>query len=573
MESEAEHVPKRRTLQACRTCPRLERHAIATPTITRRALQRCTAIFCERHLTCTFCSFIHRPDLDALSASPSSFLALVIVCLCSRYLSTKEAEELFGPSLSSGWQVCRRFTPAAKALARSTMDDPSVLHIQANLVLAVSELLNNEGSSHWMYAGTAIRMAQVMRLNQDYHQQHSLPEQEIRRRTFWACFSVDKLLAFLLTKPGTLALGNVAVALPSTDAALAYGEATRGLTLGSSFEGAMPSQIGLLPYFLKTLTLWSNIVDRRVCHSRFVTKTLPTDPAGRFYQSHQALHDWDSQLPAGLQWTPENRANHHTALNQGRTFVAMHFLIRSAFCVAHEAYLPQLDGSSVLVNAVDAAGWSLLHREPSLLAQCVTSALAVGVMLAEVEAEKGGDGDDDGDTDMLQSVWVASALLSVSNTLLWLQYAHDPDYADDQTVDKARHYWSMVTRRMQSWAKSWKAARQWLKGLHGMQALYRAAYLGEVEDEEAATGDVSSGDEIDGDSETPSFRPRAGDGYPPLTAIPNLYASLRFLASDTSAEPKRLQSVWMSFVSGWSFVNLTNPDMNDNPFAQLAQQR
>lgn len=458
------------------------------------------------------------------------------------------------------------------------MDDPSVTHIQANLVLAVSELLNNEGSSHWMYAGTAIRMAQVMRLNQDYHQQHSLQTQEIRRRTFWACFSVDKLLAFLLTKPGTLALGNVAVALPSTDAALAYGEATRGLTLGSSFEGFFPSQIGLLPYFLKTLTLWSTIVDRRVCHSRFVTKTLPTDPSGAFYQSHQALRDWDAQLPTGLQWTPENRANHHTALNQGRAFVAMHFLVRSAFCVAHEAYLPQLDGSSMLVNAVDAAGWSLLHREPSLLARCVTSALAVGAMLDEVEAEaKGDDNDGDGDGDVLQSVWVASALLSVSNTLLWLQYAHDPDYADEQTVDKARHYWLTVTRRMQSWARSWKAARQWLKGLHGMQALYRAVYLGEVED----TSEGGDGDEDKNENENDehssedggSFRPRAGDGYPPLTAIPNLYASLRFLASDTSAEPKRLQSVWMSFVSGWSFVNPASPDMHDNAFAQLAQQR
>lgn len=68
-------------------------------------------------------------------------------------------------------------------------------HIQGYLVLAVSELLSGAGSRHWMYVGTAIRMAQIMRLNKDYHQKHSLREQEIRRRVYWACLILDRALA------------------------------------------------------------------------------------------------------------------------------------------------------------------------------------------------------------------------------------------------------------------------------------------------------------------------------------------------------------------------------------------
>lgn len=48
-----------------------------------------------------------------------------------------------------------------------------------------------------MYAGAAIRMAQIVRLNKEYHQSHSLKDQETRRRTFWAFVLVDKLLAYL----------------------------------------------------------------------------------------------------------------------------------------------------------------------------------------------------------------------------------------------------------------------------------------------------------------------------------------------------------------------------------------
>ncbi|KAM6512347.1 hypothetical protein FSOLCH5_010062 [Fusarium solani] len=72
----------------------------------------------------------------------------------------------------------------ARSKAKAASDEPSgrgtimqsrsptviIAHIQGYLVLAVAELLAGSGSRHWMYAGIAIRMAQIMRLNKDYHQ-------------------------------------------------------------------------------------------------------------------------------------------------------------------------------------------------------------------------------------------------------------------------------------------------------------------------------------------------------------------------------------------------------------------
>lgn len=79
-----------------------------------------------------------------------------------------------------------------------------------------------------------------------------------------------------------------------------------------------------------------------------------------------------------------------------------------------------------------------------------------------------------------------------------------------------------------------------------MRALYRAAYLGEVD---AVLGELAAAP----DGESPGgFRPRPGNGYLSLGAVPSLGESLRFLASDTSVEPKKLQAVWMQFASGWS---------------------
>lgn len=300
---------------------------------------RCLDAFFELHHADTFCALLHRPDVEGGGVDPP-LLAAAVVCLCSRYLAADEARELF--ALASGLDVCRQYTPAARALARASSDEPSVANIQGNLVLAVSELVS-KGSSPWMYAGTVIRMAQMMRLNKEYHQSHPLREQEMRRRTFWACFFMDRLLAYFLTKPATL---------PGTDAALTYEEPSRGLTLASiGGFGGFPSEAS---------------------YAR------------------------------------------HAGLGHGRAFAAMHLLLRSALCTAHQAYLPQLDGSS------------LLRRELGLVAACVDGALA------------------------------AAALFSVANTLLWLRFADDAEHA--RQAVRADAYFALVVDFMGAWAETWRAA-------------------------------------------------------------------------------------------------------------------
>ena len=393
-----------------------------------------------------------------------------------------------------------------------------------------------------MYAGTAIRMAQIMRLNKEFHQSQSLREQEIRRRTFWACVLMDRLLAYYFTKPLTICSDNIRIALPTSEASLAYEEATRGITLDSlgSYAG-YPSEVGIMPYFIKTMFLWGNIVDINVCNRRFIDKTTPTDPNGWFYLRHQEMRDWMACLPPSLQWSQQNYMN-HSGLGGGKEFLSMHFLIHSAFCDAHQSYLPQLDRSSILLDIVDTAGWSLLHREPSLVSTCVSSALALGEILTWLAKE-------DASRAELQSVGVAAALLSVCNTYLWLQYAGDPEFSNVDVIEKASSFFSLSLEVLASWERHWKIARQWVNTLKGMDAMYRAAYLAEIGESlpDRQAGAFSS----DEDTSSQGYRPQAGNGYPFPDDMLNLFSSLRFIANDSSAKPKMVQSVWSRFAQGW----------------------
>lgn len=451
-------------------------------------------------------------------------------------------------------------------------NESTVPNIQANLVLALSELLADVGSGHWMYAGTAIRMAQIMRLNKEYHQGHSLEQREVRRRTFWACLLFDRLLAFLLTKPQTLSITNIDIALPATDISLAYQEATHGLTLNhlATFS-QRPSEIGLAAFFIKTVVLWSDIADIKICPGRFTDSLPPTDPNSRFARDHGAMRSWVASLPPVLQWNSQT-SQIHSSMGQGRLFVAMHLLMKSALCIAHQAYLPQTDGSSVLLDIVDSAGWSLLHREPQLISTAVSAALDIGAIVTSLLDE----GDEDR-TALLQSAWVASSLLSAVNTLLWLKFADDiTPITDPEARSRAETYFKTFLNLFDSWRAQIPAAKIWIITLKELEATYTDAYLGQADEgdfnevDEAVDGASSQwlpnglSDQSSESQPNSGYRPKPGDGAPAVNdlSLVSLHDSLRLNVLDettTATRLKRRRTVWLELASSCPTL-LTVPD-------------
>ncbi|OKL55481.1 hypothetical protein UA08_09225 [Talaromyces atroroseus] len=485
----------------------------------REALQRCFAIFYEKHLATDFCSFLYKPQFEAQVAS-NKFLVTAIICLCSRYLTYEEARVHYGRA--SAQEVQTSFTNISKRLSREAMDQPSVPNIQGNLVLSLSELLADAGSGHWMYSGVAIRMAQMMRLNKEYHQKHSEQEREIRRRTFWACLLQDRFLAYYLAKPHTLAVRSIAVCLPSNDIALAYGEVTRGMTLNNildQFNVNPLSDTGILPYLLKTLELWGEMADWYVYNERIRGDLSPIDPLSRFARLSASLQIWEDTFSPPLRWSDANYQM-HTKLDQGRAFVSLHCLLRGGWCIMHQDYLPQTDGDSILLDFTDPAGWSLLHREPSLISTCLSNALSVGEIVASYI-----------ESDHQPSIFVAVAILSAASPLLWIQYNQDPQ---EFHAEKARagDYFDNFLSLFMSWRDVWNVAGEWTKQLEKMQELYRYAYLGEVNfsnstaTESATSAEEASIPESVAQTSSPEYRPKPGDGIPQGSA-PSLYMLLR----------------------------------------------
>lgn len=297
---------------------------------------------------------------------------------------------------------------------------------------------------------------------------------------------------------------------------MAYREQTRGITLDNLalFEG-YPSEIGLTPYFLKAVCLWSNMANIHVCHQRFRDPMPPTDPRNRMFRCTQAVQEWWSSLAPSLQWSIENYHSQRE-LGQGKTFLSLHAVLRSSLCVAHQSYLPQLDGLSVLLDSLDAAGWSLLRSEPALIAPCLSNAMLVGDLVTSIlDLGPSYLGD-------LQSIWLACSVLSVANT-----------------------YFDTISSLLALWAPQRKEAKAWAAALQAMQATYRAAYVGEIPEDLRGSPASSDGESSRG------YQPQPGDGFPAMIGAGNLYSYLRMITTDPAASSKDLRSVWMHLAVGW----------------------
>lgn len=194
------------------------------------------------------------------------------------------------------------------------MVNPDLVHVQALLMLALHEWGMCRGKSAWLYVGLAIRLSQAMGLSyeletdpfnsaastaaareasryaalkQDYdhfgiaQRQNEQPEQssddvilqETKRRTFWACFIMDRCLSSGKHRPRMVKIRDLDIQLPSDDA-FAFGERVRTSKLSdnparraSSFDGPgvqIPSLRQSLPYGEDNLRNGSSPVAKRM---------------------------------------------------------------------------------------------------------------------------------------------------------------------------------------------------------------------------------------------------------------------------------------------------------------------
>ncbi|KAK3636201.1 hypothetical protein LTR56_014364 [Elasticomyces elasticus] len=360
----------------------------------------------------------------------------------------------------------------ARQYSRQSVDLPSIRSVQANLILALRELLTRTSHKAWIFTGMAIRQAQVLRLGREYYSRVSNRQMEVQRRTFWACLVMDRLVSYGCWRPQMIDLDCVAINLPCPENSFAFEQPFGGHKLGALPFPCDSAGLGMLPYFIAILVLWAQATYIQIKGGRrYISQQLGSS-ASSLSDLETKLEDFHKSIPVSMQWSAQNlKVFRHT--NQEGLFINFHFLLLNARCVMNQEYLPYPDGTASNYAEISH------ERQEAIIAACVYSSETTITIMNELWHA------DDISKRHLQSVFAAAALLSAVNTQLWLRYVRDPD---SETSQRAQIRVQEVATVLESWKTQWPVADAWLRTLVSLCDLYEDAYGPNIDYDDGSQG-------------------------------------------------------------------------------------
>ncbi|KAF9956109.1 hypothetical protein BGZ72_003011 [Mortierella alpina] len=244
---------------------------------------------------------------------PPSHLFFAILGLASRFSSNPVFRE---PQPGEERPPCCVFYDRAKQLIKDEYDDSQLATVQALLLMAIQQMGFCESQRAWLCVGMAIRMAQDLGLNKEPTSQEQPKDHlysELRKRTWWSCYVVERLVCGGLGRPLTITQLECETALPQYidgDADIAQGSTSLGQTnLSSNFVHLISlSRIqGNILQFIKARAfrcddaLESFSADLSKSGNDYVNRVDTSQAA--FSALDRSLTEWRQGLPDTLQST------------------------------------------------------------------------------------------------------------------------------------------------------------------------------------------------------------------------------------------------------------------------------
>lgn len=344
-----------------------------------------------------------------------------------------------------------------------------VTTIQATLILTLHELLSWRSLKAWVLAGIAIRHAQALRLGSEFNNRLSTRQKEIHRRTFWACFLMDRLVSYCCSRPQMIDLQTVRINLPCPESSFTFEEPYDGTSL-KTFDPATTevSRTGIAPFFIALLSLWGRAAYFMIAWGRTAAKDAPVDTLATFQQVDKQISDFYDALPQNMCWSASN-VKLHRATGQAKLFVTFHLLLNHARFIMHQDYLPQLDspGLDEAEATVHNGVTGVLDLNKTTISVCVSSAENVVDIVSIFQNQPLSKSAD------LQSAFAANSMIAAAGVQLWARYTEG--FTGD-APNTATNGLQQLSEAIRLWQSEWPVAGAWCDTLKFLGQLYDTFY-------------------------------------------------------------------------------------------------
>lgn len=260
-----------------------------------------------------------------------------------------------------------------------TLTSPSIELIQALLMLGLHNWGMCRGQKSFLLVGMAVRMAQVMGLESEDDrdaepQPNSAPdsgdankasdfrvrnesdeviEAEVRRRTLWSCFIMDRMLTAGRRRRSMIQVKDLCVQLPCSEEAFSFGERVQTGILTDGQESTEPdgnekwrerslgcvNDDGVLSRFIKMVEIWGRFCRWSCTGGRRNEKFPPWDSRTTFYKLRSQLNDFVTSLPNKLTFN-RNNLSAHISSRTSTTYIRLHTLYSLCMIMLHREYIP-----------------------------------------------------------------------------------------------------------------------------------------------------------------------------------------------------------------------------------------
>jgi hypothetical protein len=299
------------------------------------------------------------PSLPAVEVPEGKLLLLGVLALTARY--HHELVTLHGDPLAASEYYAEALQTSFSGPISKMFTFQSLEVVQAALMLSLYEWGQTRGLTAWMYVGNAIRLAQSMGLpyedddgplpysspprhdsNNNGTASELITDKEVRRRTWWSCFVMDRMLAAGKCRPTMIDVEKLRVQLPCSDDQFLFPKtATRTDVLKANFKRADNEPVnkeGVLGWYIRLVEIFGRLSVWSYSGGRRIETEPPWSQSTKFFQIRQDLETFRQALPPSLSFTAENLSA-HTEKNP-TAYASMHTLYSLCLILLHREYFP-----------------------------------------------------------------------------------------------------------------------------------------------------------------------------------------------------------------------------------------
>lgn len=252
----------------------------------------------------------------------------------------------------------------ARDIALRRYDEPNITTLIVLLLLGLHEFGTCQGGRSWMLGGMATRMAYALQLhreldydplgrNTENKSELSFTDREIRRRTMWACFLMDRFTSSGTERPMFADEDVIKVQLPVKESNFQMeipgptesldGRVPNPVKTGTEQISDPQGNMGVAAYMIRVIAIWGRVIKYLNMGGKERDRYPIWDTKSQYAELRRQASDFKKSLPAELQNTRENLKN-HAAERLGNQFLFMHIASNQVVLFLHRFAIPTAPG-------------------------------------------------------------------------------------------------------------------------------------------------------------------------------------------------------------------------------------